>query len=421
MKKIFLGFVFIILFTAQAFGADYYFVGVDAFKKGCYDKAIANLEHATRINPKNVNARYYLAQSYLKYKRISDAAEQYNRIILLAPGSDAALLSEKGLSLIQQSYSKGGFITSDDELAKYKDNYLDYVLTDSGDINKWKSFPISVYIEPEKQKAAVQNAFKQWQEKSGKLISFNFVDSPQKAKIVVSFKNKLETSSTEKSFEAGDAKPYYQGIYIVKSDIRILTINPASNQEFDNNFIMATSLHEIGHSLGFRGHSPDENDVMAATTSTPKLELTKRDVNTLNLFYRLDKKTLLAQKSTKNTGPTDLKLQQALDYVKISPEKAVGWANLGEIYRSKKMYSESIQYYNKAISIEPNNANLYAIIGSAYLSKGDKQNAFTNMKKSCDLDKSNKYYLAQFVQLCSIMGKEDVAKSYAEAYAKANP
>lgn len=417
MKKILWCFVFILAFSAKVFAADYYLVGVDAFKKGSYDKAVPNLEHAIRINPKNVNARYYLAQAYLMQNRVQDANFQYNKIVLIAPSSDAAILSQKGISLIRQSYINSNGVASADDLARYKDNYLDYVLTGSGDNYKWASFPVSVYIEPKKQKDDVKKAFDQWQDRTNKLITFNYVDSPEKAKITVSFIDKLESSSTKKSYEAGDSKPYYQGINIIKSEIRILTKDPETNQDIESNYITATALHEMGHSLGFVGHSPKDEDVMAARADSPKTSLTNRDLNTINLFYKIDKQSLLARKS----GQTDLKLQQALDYVSKSPEKAVGWANLGDIYRGKKMYKESITNYNKAISIEPGSANLYAILGSVYLDSGDKQSAFKNMQKSCDLDHSNRYYLAQFVRLCKLMGKDSVAKSYADEYAKANP
>lgn len=416
MKKILWCLTFILVFSTKTFAADYYLVGVDAFKKGCYDKALPNLEHAIRINPKNVNARYYLAQVYLQQNRVQEAADQYNRIILLAPSSDAAILSQKGISLIYKSYIGENGLAAADDLARYKDNYLDYVLTGSGDINKWAAFPVTVYIEPKKQKDDVKKAFDQWQDKTSKLVSFTYVDSPENAGITAKFVDKMENSSTKKSYEAGDSKPYYQGNKIIKSEIRILAKDPETGGPIENSYIMATALHEMGHSLGFVGHSPKAEDVMSARSDSPKITLTTRDINTMCLFYKVDKKTLLARSS----GQTDLKLQQALDYVKNSPEKAVGWANLGDIYRSKKMYRESIGYYKKALSIEPDSANMYAILGSVYLDSGDKQNAFVNMQKSCDLEPSNKYYLSQFVKLCKLMGKDSVAKSYTDAYQKAS-
>lgn len=420
MKKVFLSLILALLISTKVFAGDYYFVGVDCFNKGFYDKAAISLEHAIRINPKNVNARYYLAQAYLMQKRVAEAKDQYNRIILLAPTSDAAILSEKGLHLIKQSELGKTVVSAsviNSALSAYQDNYLDYVLTNDGKALKWAYFPLNVYIEPKKQKSAAQKAFEQWQTKSNKLVSFNFVNSPATAQITVDFKDKLESTSGDENYIAGYSKPYYKGNNISKSEMHILDADPDTKQELSEEFITFSTLHEIGHSLGFRGHSPNEKDVMAATATTPITELTQRDLNTLNVFYKIDQKTLLA----KNKGQTDVQLQQALDYVKKTPDKAVGWANLGDIYRTKKMYPDAIKNYRKAISIEPEKAELYNLLGSTYVEMGDTKSGFTNLKKACDLDKSNTYYLFQFAKLCLNTGQKAIGKSYINSYLKSNP
>lgn len=418
MRKIIFTFFLMFIFTAKVFAGDYYIVGVDCFNKGLYDKSTVSLEHAVRISPKNVDARYFLAQSYLMQKRTGDAIEQYNRIIILAPSSQAARLSQKGLSLIAQSYkesSVGG--VSDLSLEQYKDNYLDYVLAADGTLKKWKTFPISVYIEPKRQKAVVQRAFEEWQSKTGDLVKFKYVNSPQVAQITMDFMDKLESSSTKESYVAGYSKPYYQGDYIVRSEIHILTIDPLTRKSIDDDFIFFSALHELGHSLGFAGHSPNSNDVMAGQSDVAKTSLTQRDINTMNVFYKMDKKSLLA----KGSSQTDVKLQQAIAYAKATPDKAVGWANLGDLYRGKKMYAEAIKNYKKAIAIEPNKAELYNLIGATYQSMNDSANAFSNLKKACDMDKSNVFYLYQFVQVCVSTGQKQIGRDYVTSYVKANP
>lgn len=418
MKRIFFSLLLFLSLSVEVFAGDYYFVGVDAFNKGVYDKAAANFEHAIRINPQNVNARYYLAQTYLMQKRISDAKEQYNRIIIIAPTSDAAILSQKGLYLIRQSElgTTVAAASNNNDFAKFQDNYLDYVL-DNGCIKKWASFPIAVYIEPKKQKSAAQKAFEQWQAKSNNLVSFKFVSSPANAQITVDFKDKLETSSGEQSYIAGFSKPYGKGNNLTNSEIHILDVDPNTKQELGDDFITFSTLHEIGHSLGFKGHSPNANDIMAATSANPKTDLTQRDLNTLNIFYKIDQKTLLAR----NKGQTDVQLQQALDYVKQMPDKAVGWTNLGDIYRSKKMYPDAIRNYQKAISIEPQKAEAYNLLGSTYSEMNDAKNAFINLKKACDLEKSNSFYLYEFARLCLQTGQKDLGRSYINAYLQVNP
>lgn len=419
MKKIVLSLIAMFVLTANVWAGDYYIVGVDCFKKGLYDKATPSLEHAVRINPKNINARYYLAQSYLMQKRVPEATDQYNRIIILSPDSDAAKLSQKGLYLIQQAYlaTNAGTNASGGDLNQYGDNYLDYVLGPDGSLMKWASFPIRVYIQPKKQKLIAQNAFKEWESKTSGLVSFKFVNSVKDAQITVDFMDKLETSSTKESYIAGYSKPYYQGKNIVGSEIHILAIDPATGKDIQSDFIFFSTLHEIGHSLGFKGHSPDKNDVMAAQATDPKLSLTQRDINTINVFYKGNQRTLTA----KSKGQTDVQLQQALDYVKTTPNKSVGWANLGDIYRGKKMYSNAVINYKKAINIEPNKAELYNLLGTTYSSMNDSKNAFDNLKKACDLDKNNIYYLYQFGQTCVARSQKAVGKAYVNSYLQNNP
>lgn len=402
MKKFFFSVALVLSLSSSAIAADYYSVGVDAFNKGAYDKAGSNLEHAVRINPRSVNARYYLAQTYLKQNQISNAIVQYNRIILLAPDSQAAVLSQKGLSLIKQASQTTSNVASIDALNAYGDNYIDYVLSNSGDICKWRAFPLSVYIEPKKQKEAAKKAFAQWESKTKKMVCFTYVNSPENAKITVKFKDKLESTSTEERFFAGFSKPTFDGIYFAKSDISILTKEPQSGTDFDDNYILGVTLHEIGHTLGFMGHSPNDNDVMAASSASPKTELTQRDINTMMLVYKIDRKILSARKA----GNVDLKLKQANEYIKNSPNKYIGWASLGEYYFSKKNYQEAIKNYKKAISMEPDRASLHFSLGSCYRLSGDKQNAYLSFQKACQLEPSNAEYNSAYKFLGNELGKK---------------
>lgn len=418
MKKILLSAALTLCICSSTFAADYYLVGIDAFKKGAYGKSTPNLEHAVRISPKNVNARYYLAQSYLMQNRVSDAQNQYERIIMLAPSSDAANLSYKGLSLIKSaSPQKNILLASSDDMSQYKDNYLDYILNGNGQPVKWTTFPICVYIQPLEQASVVKKAFDKWQKSSNNLVNFKYQTTPQNANIIVDFQTQLESTSTDESFIAGYSKPYTKNGNMSKSEIHLLIQDPKTKEKISNESILSTALHELGHSLGFNGHSPNKNDVMYSTTEKPKTELTKRDLNTLFMLYKTDESKL----AQRNTGTTDLKLQQAQDYVKRQPEKSVGWVNLGDIYRQKKMYAEALKNFQKAAGIEPDKADIYNLTALTYIEMGQNENAYANFKKACDLDSKNPNYITSFAKICLQTGRKSVGLQYVEKYFRANP
>jgi tetratricopeptide (TPR) repeat protein len=353
----------------------------------------------------------------LKQKRIYEATNQYNRIILLAPNSDAARLSQKGLSLIGQAFSEDPSIKtiSYNELTRYKDNYLDYVLT-GGQLTRWHTFPLKVYIQPGTGKDIALLALGEWQKKTAGLIKFEYTETPLNAQITVDFRNKLEGTSTKEAFIAGYSKPYYQGDDIIKSEINILAVDPATGKDMEANRLYHTIIHEVGHSLGLNGHSPNKNDAMYYSGSDSK-ELSQRDLNTIALLYKTDKKTF----ANRAKSGSDVELQQALDYVKTVPDKSVGWAKLGDYYSNKKMYAEAIKNYKKAVSLEPSNAQLHALLGVAYSSAGDSKNAFTSSKTACDLDKTNEIYLTKFCTICANTGQKALGQEYLDAFIKANP
>lgn len=416
MKKFFLCVLFLSL-NLPVFSGDYYLVGVDAFKKGAYNKAASNLEHAVRINPKNVNARYYLAQVYLSQNRKNDALEQYQRIILIAPLSDAARLSGKGVSYIMTPVNSTKIASNTSLTNSIGDNYLDYVLNGAGEIARWKTFPIKVYIQPSNQTNPVKEAFKTWQKSSNNLVSFIYSQDKNNAQITVNFVDKLETSSTKEGFLSGASKPYYQDGWMSKSEIKLMTKDPNTSQSLTSNMFLSVALHEIGHSLGFAGHSPNENDIMYPVAYKEKTVLTQRDLNTLKMVYSVNR----TYARSINHGIDDKKLQEALNYTKFMPEKYVGWANLGDIYAQKGQYKDSVKNYKKAIAIEPQKADLYNLLANVYAKSGDTQNAFQNYKKACDLDKENIFMLYQFVQMASQTPYKNVAKGYLDSYIKKNP
>ena len=422
MKKIVSTFLLMFFCAASTSAQDFFLSGVKYFKSGKYYAAIKDFKKVIKKDPLNVNARYYLSQIYLIQKRTSEAQQQYQKIIFIAPDSDAAKLSQYGLDLISQAKGSVGVSSSiqvpvGESLEAYSDNYLGYVIPDGDKVKRWANFPIKVYIESKKAKEVCKKAFLEWQKKTNNTVSFEFVPTSQDAQIIVNFNDKLESSSTKESYIAGLSRPYYQDGNIIRSEVKILTIDPTSKKPLADDFIYFTMLHEIGHSLGIKGHSPDEKDIMFARSEVPKLELTSRDINSVTLLYKADNETLA---NIRDAGSSD-KLKQAIGYAKASPDKAFGWANLGDIYRGKKMYSKAIENYQKAVSIEPKNSEFYSLLANSYEQSGDLESAFLNYQKSCELNKSNVLVLYSFAKFCADNNKKQEALPYIQEFLKKNP
>ena len=166
-----------------------------------------------------------------------------------------------------------------------------------------------------------------------------------------------------------------------------------------------TCLHEIGHVLGILGHSSDKKDIMYAISKsdTKKRTLSKKDINTLKLLYRLDpdvsnfdNTSQASQKSNKNTiilgnekKQKEQKLKEAKEYVKIASSHPISWTSLGKAYLDLKNYSKALSSYKKALDLDPNYKQAIEGLAYVYNNRGDKVNAIIHYQKLNNLEPKN--------------------------------
>ncbi len=119
----------------------------------------------------------------------------------------------------------------------------------------WQSGNITVYIPANEPKTdTMKHAFQKWSKLSFGNLNFNFV-SKEKAQITVTFTDKV----------SGDDGPIgicnlsIQGPYITKAEIQI-AVN--SKQQYSNDMIYTTMLHEIGHALGLNDTTRKYRSIM---------------------------------------------------------------------------------------------------------------------------------------------------------------
>jgi len=267
---------------------------------------------------------------------------------------------ENGL-LARQPHSNSTAVS--DPSGAGKDNYFNSISM-GGAITKWnaKNMPIKVYLAPAQTVRgfkptymdAVKASFQEWADSSDGKISFVYVTDRDNCDISFAFSNDIKAVSNPA--EGGEAKIYPGPQGISKAQIVVLTLDPSPGQPMNDGLMRWICLHEIGHSLGLMGHSPQHNDVMYSSMplSTGDRGLSPRDKSTVKHLYsdavtvhKAD--TNIATDTTNpltlnNEGATALNagnLEMAVERLekahKIDPNLKVVRQNLAQAYCIKAM------------------------------------------------------------------------------------
>jgi tetratricopeptide (TPR) repeat protein len=78
------------------------------------------------------------------------------------------------------------------------------------------------------------------------------------------------------------------GRTIVRSDIQLAMYYPSSNAPIPMEELKGIAVHEMGHAIGIRGHSPYPDDIMFYSKTRPQSAPSARDVNTVGMLYKLE-------------------------------------------------------------------------------------------------------------------------------------
>lgn len=271
---------------------------LNLIRENANDKAIPILIEALRLDPQLSQAHHNLGLAYSKVGNSEKAVEELKQALVLNPQAPITWLTLGGV------YQTGGRL--DDALEIYKetlkrfpdlpdkaevkglisklkeeatlqksaqglsanDRYYKLVTTDHP--VRWcaKSMPIKVAItdgsgvlnfQPEFMEI-VRNSFIDWVNAAGGRISLTFVPDPSTADIKVLWT--ADPKELPNPAEAGFADFSWQGNCLTKGTVKLLTVAMDRSQPVNAKQLRKACLHEAGHILGLRGHSPDPNDVM---------------------------------------------------------------------------------------------------------------------------------------------------------------
>jgi len=128
--------------------------------------------------------------------------------------------------------------------------------------------------------AAVDGALATWEQR----LPISRVSVPEQAQILI-WRRKPPLRHNRASHGRAELQLQEverQGRWQIEPLISV-AISPGQSQPA----IQATALHELGHAFGLWGHSDQSGDVMAvAPGAKPLLQLSQRDVNTLEWLYQ---------------------------------------------------------------------------------------------------------------------------------------
>ena len=184
VRTIILLLILFLLIFSWLFLPDYFYQqGLAYYKQGDYQNAYKSFLNARVLDKQNSDCRYYYAQTLAKFKPTLKIQKEMFDFANDTKDDSAHLFAG-----IQVN------IWKNNAMQIYGANYIEQAPTDSK-IIRWnpKTFPLKVYISfpanssyPDYYKEQVTKAFTQWVKSSG-FISFKFVNSYEKADIVVKF------------------------------------------------------------------------------------------------------------------------------------------------------------------------------------------------------------------------------------------
>lgn len=358
--------------------------GLNFYKTGSYISAHKNFARAKCLAPSNKEYRYYYVQNLAKLKPSAKIQEEMFKFIEDGKGDSASISAGINAAVWKNNINQ-----------LYGNNYIEQVPI-NGDIIRWnpKTFPLKVFFDiqdtaavPEYYNTEVMRAFGQWQSSSG-FLSFKFIDTPNKADIVVKFAPLPKNTCTE------DGCKYVVAFtiptinkHILKKMTITLYDRDANGNYISDKELYNTALHEIGHALGIMGHSYSTDDLMFMTDESVKNSILTRyrsdfqyisaqDINTLRLLYNIIPtitNTPVGDINTENLiyppiifgsskNMTLQKLKEAENYVSKAPNIPDGYIDMAIAYDELGEFDKALEVLQKAFNKAQTGNDKYIIL-----------------------------------------------------------
>lgn len=473
MSSVF-GMVWAMLTASQAWAGSYE-LGLKFYGQGDYQLASQYFQQAVVQDASNPNAHYYLADSYVKLNRLTEAQNEYQTILALAPTSQAARLSWLSLSNLRNAsesawsdrWRKVGSSGTGGGKDQYTgpigtgEDYLD-LITEGGRIVRWSLLkqPLNVYIESAPQGirnfqpafiSQARRALEVWVSALDHQLSYTLVNDPAQADIRIFWTNTIDTRGHSgdggTAYTAGLMIPHIKDDQIQYMEVKIATFDIKGAPQ-TSDIIYAVAIHELGHSLGLMGHSDNADDIMFAQNQHVTVP-SKRDLKTIHRLYSAQADINNLPASSRQADPNRDKALakkmdetiQRLETQAKSDGMALSWLNLGVAYfqkahqisgnektktgtasaespdnEAKGLYEKALKATSQAIQLEPRDPRAYHKRSLVYQELDDYPKALGDIQQAIAIDrKEPEYYMLQAWYL-SKLGRTGEARSSLDTY-----
>ncbi len=401
----------------HAFAGDFE-LGIKAYHAQSYPLAIRFFRQAAKNDRNNANIHYYLADSLVKLKRYREAQIEYQKILALAPSSQAARFSRVSLGKLRKLEESryrikgkettthritGQRVDKFDNIIDKGDDYLNDI-TDSGRRVRWSTLkmPLKLYVEESPvgirnfQRnfvSSIPKALDVWVQALKGKLSYVMINRPEEADIKITWVNTLDTegqtSEEGTTFHAGITVPQIKFDQLMGMEIKMATFDIRKKPQKGEN-IFAIAIHEMGHALGLLGHSENPKDIMFPQNRLV-YKLSTRDRITIQKLYGEMADITNLPASTKVDPEREAELAKRLDeQIERDEQKnkekndSLTWLNLGTTYFSKgkslakrtktvndpierkaleeeaqEWFDKAIETIGKSIQLEPRSALAY--------------------------------------------------------------
>ncbi len=274
--------------------------GIAAYKRGEYTQALSHFKTAVKENPKDPKAMFYLGLSLTKTGYHEAARQAFEMVTRMVPADDPlaakarnnmAAVTNEQISAVSSS-DKAHQVISTAYAQGKEDNYLPHVLS-YGRIIRFdeEKMPLKVFIssgqgvpgwQPEMTQSVLK-AMQTWQQASRNKVRFTSTSNLKNAHIVVRWQKVFKDSYL------GLSPTQTMGNTLIQSDVILATYYPDGKTPISLSELNRVAIHELGHAIGLKGHSPFPEDVMYYTIHPKNTgNLTARDIKTIGLLYAIE-------------------------------------------------------------------------------------------------------------------------------------